>query len=432
MSLNLDSLLSEHLAETSPLRQFFWRKERKADGISYPIPLKEQYVDFLRLVLGLHIIEIRHLEYVKELRMETSYPDDFLSIVNDCESLFYLLANMKVNLKIIPSSSRHSWRKIDEGTLYKDIVPFSGGLDSLCGALSSSKHSRIILSHCKTNLVIFGKVLKLSDMNSFKRSVLYCMDATSKTPIAGVSDTRGLLFLSFAYAIAASLDLRYVTFCENGSQMLDVMLGSLVYPNKPATKNTNPVYIDKIESIFSNFYDKTFKIECPFKDMTKAEMLLPLKNEIRFEDTYSCFSPRGRAAMCGECYNCFVRRLSLLAINVAEKNNVYEVNPFTVTHEIHHEGSAPSTNILFHFLRFYSQILMRNSSSMNEIEVSSRGYFRDPLDLATRFAEDVFLGVNGLLGAIGENQLNALGKKARELLDQLDKKTLRERKEELT
>lgn len=432
MSLNLDSLLNEYLAETSPLRQFSWRKERKADGISYPIPLREQYVDFLRLVLGLHIIEIRHLECVKELRVETSYPDNFFSIVDDCESLFNLLANTKVKIKIIPSSSRHSWRRIDESAFFQEIVPFSGGLDSLCGALGSSKHSRIILSHCKTNPVIFSKVLKLSNMNSFKRSVLYYMDATSKTPIAGVSDTRGLLFLSFAYAIAASLDLRSVAFCENGSQMLDVMLGSLVYPNKPATKNTNPIYVDKIESIFNNFYDKTFKIERPFKDMTKAEMLLPLKNEIRFEDTHSCFSSRGRAAMCGECYNCFVRRLSLLAINVAEKNNAYEVNPFTTTHEIHHEGSAPSTNILFHFLRFYSQILMRNSSAMNEIEVSSRGYFRDPLDLATRFAEDVFLGVTGLLGAIGENQLNALGKKARELLDQLDKKTLKERKEELT
>ena len=432
MSLNLNSLLNEYLAETSPLRQFSWRKERKADGISYPIPLKEQYIDFLRLILGLHLIEMGHLEYVKELRMETSYPYNFFSIVNDCESLFYLLANMKIKLKIIPSSSRHNWRKIDEGSSYHEIVPFSGGLDSLCGALTLSKHSGIILSHCKTNLFIFSKVLKLSNMNSFKRSVLYCMDATSKTPIAGVSDTRGLLFLSFAYAIAASLDLRSVTFCENGSQMLDVMLGSLVYPNKPATKNTNPVYIHKIESIFSSFYNKTFKIECPFKDVTKAEMLLPLKNEIRFEDTFSCFSPRARAAMCGECYNCFVRRLSLLAINVAEKNSSYEVNPFTITHEINREGSAPSANILFHFLRFYSQVLMRNPSAINEIEVSSRGYFRDPLDLATRFAEDVFLGVTELLSSIDENQLNALGKKARELLDKLDKKALEERKEELT
>ena len=432
MSLDLNSLLNNYLVETSPLRQFFWRKERQAGGTSYPIPIKEQYVDFLKVILGLHIIERERLDYVKELKITTSYPYNFFSIVSKLESLFFLLSNLKMKLRVVPKSSRCIWKKLDEDFPYQKVVLFSSGLDSLCGALELSEDYKVVLAHCITNQVIFSKILKLANMPHLQRSILYCCNARTKETTGGISETRGLLFLSFAYAIAASLDLKSIVFCENGSQMLDVMLGPLVYPNKPATKNTNLMYIEKIEDIFSSFNNSEFKIEYPYKDMTKAEMLNSFKDRIRFEDTFSCFSTRYRTAMCGICWNCFIRRVSMLAIDVEEEYNTYETNPFEFVYEMSQKESYKNEmNILYHLLRFYYKIATMDSSAQDEVRISTRDYFGNSISLVTRFAKDIFLGVMKLLQTTDEARLNPLGKKAKELLDQIDERTLMERKEEL-
>jgi len=432
MSLNLDSLLATYDVVKSPLRQMFWRKERQAEGISYPIPIKQQYVDFMKAILGLHLIEMEHLDHVKELEIRTSYPYNFYPITDKLESLFFLLSNHKIRLKINPSRSHYSWKRFDDCCPYQKIVLFSGGLDSLCGALDLSRNHRIVLSHCITNQFVFGRVLKLANVSAFSKSVLYCCDARTKRTTGGMSETRGLLFLSFAYAIAASLQLRSVVFCENGSQMLDVMLGSLTYPNKQATKNTNLNYIKRIEDIFSGYDDKEFRIECPYKDMTKAEMLAPFKGAMSLEDTFSCFTTRFGTAMCGICYNCFIRRCSLLAIGVKEGDKAYEINPLEFDPTVAGKKSyMDTTDILVHLLRFYHKILVSDAAALSEVEINSRDYFKDPYDLATRFACDIFLGVKALLQTTSPHGLNALGKKANELLNQIDKKTLQERKEEL-
>lgn len=340
------------------------------------------------------------------------------------------MSGHEVKLRLTPSISRFSWERLDELFFGNKIVLFSGGLDSLCGALSFSKSFNVILSHCITNQVVFNRVLKQSNMASLRKTLLYCSNARTRLTTGGISETRGLLFLSSAYAVAASLGLRSVAYCENGSQMLDVMLGSLTYPNKQATKNTNLIYVEKIEDIFANFDSKVFTIELPFKDVTRAEMLAPFKNAIPFEDTFSCFTTRFRTGMCGICYNCFVRRTSLQAIGAREGGNVYEMNPFR--DELSEKKSHSDTmDILFHLLRFYSKILAEDTSALDEIRMNSRQYFADPIGLATRFAEDIFVGVMKMLQQIDERQLNALGKKAKELLSKIDKATLTERAEEL-
>jgi 7-cyano-7-deazaguanine synthase in queuosine biosynthesis len=432
MSLNLNSLLRSYGIETSPLSQFFWRKDRQAEGVSYPIPLEQQHVDLLKVVLGLHLIEMEHIDYVKEIEVETSYPYNFYSIVDKLTNLFYLLSGMKVELKVIPTRIRSRWLRLAEHSTYEKIVSFSGGLDSLCGALNLCKSYKVILAHSVTNQVIFNKVLELSSQPSLQQSILYCCDARTKSTKGGISETRGLLFLSFAHAVAASLGLRSLAFCENGSQMLDVMLGSLIYPNKQATKNTNLIYVSRIEDIFSDFDGERFKIDLPFKDMTKAEMLIPFKDVIRFEKVFSCFSTRGRTAMCGICYNCFVRRVSLQAIDVNEEASSYEANPFKFDSEMSKKQAFMETmDIVFHLVRFYHKILMKDTVAIDELRMSARNYFTDPVDLATRFAKDIFLGIMKLLSAIEKNQLNALGKKAEELLSQLDKTALVARKAEI-
>jgi len=433
MSLNLNSLLNEYNVELSLSSRYFWQKEKQTDGLRYPLPINSKYVDLMKLVLGLYIIEIDQLNKVaKELVVETSFAGDFSLITDRLQSLFFYLTGTRIIIKIIPCSLKGTLERLDESSHYSKLVLFSGGLDSLCGAIKSAKQDPTILVHCKTNQVIFHKILGLSQVTSLKRSPLFCFDAITKSLAGGTSNTRGLLFLSSAYTIAASLGIKTILFCENGSQMLDVMLGSLIYPNKPATKNTNPIYLNYIEELFSLFDKKDVRIERPFQELTKAEILYPLKSQIKFEQTFSCFTTRGRAAMCGICYNCFLRRMFLSAINVEEDVNTYDQHPFALVEKEEQTRSYEERlRVIVHLLRNYAKILKKDPAVLDEVKLSARDFFEDPIDLATRTAKDIYLGVMKALKTVGNNKWNALGTKANKLLNQIDKQMLEEREEEL-
>jgi 7-cyano-7-deazaguanine synthase in queuosine biosynthesis len=433
MSLSLHSLLDKYGVNPTLSGRYVWQKDKEAHGIEYPLPIRQEYLDLMKLVLGLHIIETDRLGNIAtQLILETSFPDYFLPIIDQLQSLFLHLTDYRIELKVVPSRFKAKPKRLDEGSHYKKAVLFSSGLDSLCGAIEFSKQYATALTHCQTNQVVFHKTLELSKMQQLNRSPLFCFNAMTKSTAGGMSNTRGLLFLSFAYSVVASLGMESVMFCENGSQMLDVMASSLVYPNKPATKNTNPVYTEAIERVLSSFGDKSIRIERPYQEFTRSEIIAPLKNHIRFEQTFSCFTTRGKTAMCGICYNCFIRRMSLLALGIKENIRTYEKHPFELASvEEQSESYQSSLRISLHVLRHYAKILNEDLATLDEVKLYARDYFKNPIDLAMRSAKDVFLGVMRSLETVEDAKLNQLGKKAKELLNQIDKSLLIDRGEEL-
>lgn len=431
MSLNLDSFLNEYNCDKTPLKQYFWLKKPKGSRLSMPI--QGPYLDLMKVILGLHLIE---LEYPKrdiiKLIINTAFSDQFKSIKDRLQSLFFNLTGKRIELIFESGSPQLSVYRLNEQPTYRKIVLFSGGLDSLCGAIYTSKKHKVILAHCIRNQITFHNVLELYYSSSLKKTILFCYDARSRSTKGGSANTRGLLFLSFAYAIAASLGIRSILFCENGSQMLDVLLGSPVYPTKEATKNTNLNYINSIQEIFEDFDNEKFSIEMPFKEFTRAEIVIRFKKEIDFKKTYSCFTTRAKTKMCGICWNCFIRQMSLYALNIKEEKSLYEQNPFELVSEIERtKVYNERMSILFYLLSFYENVLNRDPNSLNEIKLNARNYFNNPIDLATRFAKDIFLGVYKSLQKIDQNRLNALGSKAIELLNKIDKDVLLEREYEL-
>jgi 7-cyano-7-deazaguanine synthase in queuosine biosynthesis len=433
MSLNLKSLLNKYNVETSLAGRYFWQKDKQTEGLSYPLFVKSEYLDLIKLILGLHIIETDRLDRtIEELIIETAFPYNFFSISDQLQSLFFHLTGYRIRLRIVPCSAKVESTQLSKGASFKNAVLFSGGIDSLCGSVQFTEQHPTPLIHCQTNQVVYHKTLELSRMTPLHRSPLFCLNAMTKSTIGGHSNTRGLLFLSFAYSVAASLGIESVEFCENGAQMLDVMLGPLVYPNKPATKNTNPIYIDMIEKLLSSFGENSVRIERPFQEYTKAEMLARFRYQFMLPHTFSCFTTRGKSAMCGICYNCFMRRMTILAATQQPDKSTYEKHPFElIGQQEQTESYERNIRILICVLRHYAGILNEDSSSLNEVELSARHYFSDPINLATRFAKDIFLGVMKSLEVVREDKLNPLGKKAKELLAQVDKKLLIDRHEEL-
>lgn len=418
MSLDLNSLLNEYNV-FSVHKRFFWHR---IDAPLRLLSISEKYLDLVKVVFGLHLMDIEFAEEkIKELSIETHFLKDFESIASILQKIFYYLTNNRIKINFKPKKKRTMYFGKLAPIINKKFVLFSGGLDSLCGSIHIAKKSNPILIHIITNQVVYNKVIKLSNSIPLRRAKLFCFDARTKSTKGGISETRGLFFCTIAFAIAASYSANSIVFCENGSQMLDVMLSPLAYPNKPATKNTNPIYLELFEELFTNFNRSTFRIEKIFRNKTRAEVILDYRDEIKFEDTFSCFSTRGRSGMCGICYNCFIRRMSLEALSIQEKKETYLYDPF-----VQIETDSPTyferQRILLQVLRFYFGVLKKDPNIFKEINLSARNFFSDPIALATRFAQDIFLGVKNHISHLKDSDQNALGMKANELLIKIEER----------
>lgn len=225
--------------------------------------------------------------------------------------------------------------------------------------------------------------------------------------------------------ISRVLRCENVVFCENGAQMLDIMMGSTVYDNAVSTKNTSPRYLKAICKLLSSFEHTHFGIDYVLKNSTKAEAISQFLDERLLEKSWSCYSTRQQSEMCGSCWNCFSARMSAVAAGFPETLH-FEVDPLSEV--LNKSILLDNQRILYNMLVFYSKILNHDEPMVAEIN-RYNDFFANPEDLATRFALDLFLGVSECLSLRRER--NGLGKKAQELLFGIDRSLLEDRREAL-
>jgi len=414
-----------------PSRLFFWLRAKDSKGTHFPLAVDELYSDFFRTIVALHIIELDWPEE-RTLIVETNFEKEFCSIVDDLESIFRYLTKNPIEIRVQGKPRQGEQGGLDERPMRATLTLFSAGLDSMCCAAKlKAENRRPILIHIITDNITFHGVQEISKSRFFEQFDLFCIDATTKALRGGFSNTRGLVFYSAAYAIAASLGSRSITLGENGSQMLDIMLGQNVYYNSQSTKNTNPDFILKCQGLFSTLDEKEFHIECAFKDATRAEVLAQFFNKIPWEKSWSCFTRRGRSQMCGLCYNCFVRRMSMLAAGIEENAKTYENNPFLIRPSPVTEGYKKKENIIYYLLTFYANVLTNDVNAKSKLEILTGNFFKDPVELATRFAQDIYLAILTWSSRVNEIDLSGIGKKAVELLGKLPTEDLYQREKHL-
>jgi len=384
--------------------------------------LRPDLYELTKFMLSIHIFNMnKEYEKVNHLVFETYYKNKFDDIKPDFESLFTYLTNRSINIEFIKKVERSPYQRplfFDE----QNYLLYSGGLDSLCG-LSELTGQPNNLIHVITNNQILGMVRRIGLNYKSRQSSIFYLDTRTSALSGGPSNTRGLVFFTFAYSIAKHFENNQIHFAENGSQMLDVMLSPFAFPNKPALKNTNPIFISKLVKILDRF-DSPFRINLMNKNSTKSEMLSKYANTIPFELTNSCFTTRGKSSMCGICYNCFIRNLSMSSIKIFEQDYTYD--PFTNIVKKTRTYNKRQ-RILYQIIRFYYKVLSKESSALEEITLSSKGYFDDPISLSTKFASDLFLGIRNYFETYEPTNLNALGNKANELLSFVDPEIIDDR-----
>jgi 7-cyano-7-deazaguanine synthase in queuosine biosynthesis len=257
-----------------------------------------------------------------QLRMPLRNPKRWNADVRHAASaLLNLLGNATWELTFQASKLRSvSLDEADSGKV-EQVMLFSGGLDSACGAVQLAKEAEA------TRPVSFYTRQKkaqqqLAEALGFARLVQWRKDWTRKEGRGHSFYYRSLLFLSIAAASASSWGKRTIFQFENG------ILASAIAPapSWSMTKHAHPRLTALAVELFSRVLGGEWRIINPFITLTKRECVEAAiavggkKTMPLLERTETCWYqwsnrvPGGKkrpGTSCGICIPCLLRRTAL-------------------------------------------------------------------------------------------------------------------------
>jgi hypothetical protein len=168
----------------------------------------------------------------------------------------------------------------------QEVVLFSGGLDSLGGAVQEVLQGRrkvALVSHRPANHVYARQralAQALADRVAEPRlKPLHVAIEVNKGEDLShnyTQRTRSFLFAAAAAVIARAFDLRGLRFYENGVISLNLPISPQVLGGR-ATRTTHPQTLNGFARFFSTLFDRDFTVENPFLWKTKSEILSEVK-----------------------------------------------------------------------------------------------------------------------------------------------------------
>jgi hypothetical protein len=241
-----------------------------------------------------------------------------------------------------------------------DIMLFSGGLDSLAGAiemLNSTKNKKLYLVGHKSNKSVIstqnGLIKALSKKYS-DRIKFYGFEChfTGKSRIEETQRTRMFLFSAIAFAICIHCSKNEFFIFENGITSINLPKQADVI-NARASRTTHP----KTIGLLSKFYNKivkNYKFITPYIYKTKADIMdifIQFKEENLIASAVSCSASLNTdmsSHHCGVCSQCIDRRFATYAAGLEDYSDYY------VNDIICGNNNAETLTRLYNTLRFAS------------------------------------------------------------------------------
>lgn len=234
-----------------------------------------------------------------------------------------------------------------DGTEFDEVSLFSGGLDSLCGAVEGAVVGgrRVVLVSHRSATRVWARQRELFE------AVRGRVADPSVTPLhVGVTVNKGeelyreftqrsrsFVFASVAAVVARQVGLPRVRFYENGYTSLNLPVSPELIGAR-ASRTTHPQSLGRFGRLFSLLFDVPFEVQNPYQVYTKSEMLERLRGWGHADLcrlTCSCGHVWGRPEAqphCGVCSQCVERRIAVLAANLTDADDPpdrYERNPIT-------------------------------------------------------------------------------------------------------
>jgi 7-cyano-7-deazaguanine synthase in queuosine biosynthesis len=201
------------------------------------------------------------------------------------------------------------------------VCLFSGGLDSLLGALRLQHESRnpFLVSQGSPKEITPQKYLAAAlklDGFRFEGKV----SEKWKPPYEGSTRARSIIFLAYGVAAAEAHGFQELFIPENGLIAINPpftarRMGSL------STRTTHPHFLSELEGVISAV-GLNVKLINPFEGISKGDMLKKCKApniEALAAASYSCGKGKRLNGQCGRCVPCLIRRAAFHAAGLTDK-----------------------------------------------------------------------------------------------------------------
>jgi 7-cyano-7-deazaguanine synthase in queuosine biosynthesis len=223
---------------------------------------------------------------------------------------------------------------------FDQVLLFSGGLDSLAGALEELSLTRdriVLVSHRSSNLV-FGRQRDLANelFRHFGGRTLHVPVEITMTEelreVEFTQRTRTFLFFALGCVVADMMGCARIRFFENGIMSFNLPIAPQIVGSR-ATRSTHPGALRQMMEFANEVLGHKFVVENPFIWLTKAEVVSLIERHGQtslIASSISCTHVRktGPKVHCGRCAQCLHRRLALLAAKLSscEREGDYEVD----------------------------------------------------------------------------------------------------------
>ncbi len=221
-----------------------------------------------------------------------------------------------------------------------EVVLFSGGLDSLAGAIDEFVNGRrvVLVSHRSAPKIVSRQADLVEALQKrFGRDrLLHVPIWVYKYQNVGKEFTqrsRSFLFAALAFVVARIFGVSRLRFFENGV----VSLNLPIVPHElgaRASRTTHPQAISGFTRLFSALAEVSFTVQNPFVWSTKRELVRAIAEHRCAEligQTVSCARVREMTVAqthCGVCSQCVDRRFAVLAagLEVHDPESLYKLN----------------------------------------------------------------------------------------------------------
>ena len=219
----------------------------------------------------------------------------------------------------------------DAGAEFEAVQLFSGGLDSLCGAVEecveSGRRVALVGHHAANTVrhrqgVVFDAVRALvPDPRRRPHFVPLRLSLAGVEAADATQRSRSFVFAAAGAVVARQAGLSRLRFAENGVTSLNLPVCLQVLGGR-ASRTTHPKVLADYGRLLTLVFERDFAVENRFQWSTKAEMLTRLRAAGRgglAALTRSCVRvryPETAHPHCGLCSQCVDRRLSAIAADL--------------------------------------------------------------------------------------------------------------------
>lgn len=228
-----------------------------------------------------------------------------------------------------------------------EVLLFSGGLDSLAGAVTElvgNGKKLVLVSHQSSTQIanhqksLVQSLRERTTPGQFDHIGVW-VGRGSAEPVEYTQRTRSFLFATLGVTIASMYGLDTLHVSENGVTTFNLPISEHVIGSR-ASRTTHPRTLAQFSSLFSLLLERQVSIQNRYIWSTKAEVVQAIAASGCADligQTTSCAGVRNLAMTgrhCGVCSQCIERRFAILAAGLERHDSEggYVIDPFSGEH----------------------------------------------------------------------------------------------------